>query len=118
MNPYDNSDSPPSVEAGQILTIQTLQPMSMGKMLGGIYGALAAVMGGIFAVFGVLAGIAGLVSGSAEPLEAGLAIGGSVFLAVVFPLLYGGMAFLMGLLLAVLYNLAARWFGGIAFTVG
>ena len=36
-----------------------------------------------------------------------------LFLAIMMPLLYAGMGFVIGALSAVIYNLVAGWIGGI-----
>ncbi len=77
--------------------------------------SLAKLKGVLMAVFGLIAGIiygligiiAGVVSGSIG--IAGLGIAAIIFL----PIIYGFFGFVMGALMAFLYNLVAGWIGGI-----
>lgn len=84
-------------------------------MLGVLYGCL----GLIFLPFLLLAGMAGAFAqhaqqahgASAAPAAAvmGLMVGMGIFM----PVIYGVMGFVFGVLSAALYNLIARWLGGI-----
>lgn len=87
-------------------TIKSVGVMSVGKIMGVIYGALGLLFLPIFLV----AGIAGSLSGG----RAGaFGAAGALFLAVLFPILYGVLGFVAGAIGALLYNLFANWIGGI-----
>lgn len=90
--------------------IQRIGVMSLAR----IWGLLFLLVGLLFGVlYGLIAsgiGIVAAVSGEKEALL--LVVVGVVFM-VLFPLLYGGMGFAMGALMAWLYNLIARRFGGL-----
>jgi hypothetical protein len=81
--------------------------MSCAKMMVTIYGCL----GLIFVPFFLLGGLGSLLLGrqSSQPL-AGIAMW---FLALFLALVYGIMGFVMGAFAAWVYNLVARWIGGI-----
>ena len=87
--------------------------------VGKIFGILYALFGLIFIPFFALAGIAGFFaeSGNANAASAGLVAGGMIAMAVIFPILYGVMGFVGGVIVAALYNLIARWIGGLEFEV-
>jgi len=86
--------------------IKSVGILSCAKIFGVLYGC----MGLIFIPFALIGGIFGMLS-----QQRGSAIGGIALLAlaVLAPLVYGGMGFLLGALTAWLYNLVARWVGGI-----
>ena len=92
-----------------------IAPMPVAK----IFGILYALFGLIFLPFFVIAGLAGLFAdgSNANAGAAGLMIGGMIAMAVIFPIMYGVMGFFGGLLVAAMYNLIARWVGGIEFEV-
>ena len=87
-------------------TIQSVGVISAAKMMGAIYGA----MGLIFAPIFLLIGLAGMAAGGRQAIFGGIT--GVVF-AVLMPLLYGAMGFVIGAIGALLYNLFAKWLGGI-----
>lgn len=118
MNPYETTDQPAAPHAGQVLTIQKLDPMSVVRMFGAIYGLLALAMSAVFVVVGTVGVVGAALQGEAGTMELIGGIGGTFLFAVLLPVLYGGLASVMGGLLAFTYNLAARWFGGISFTLG
>ena len=52
---------------------------------------------------------------AAAPSQSGLPAGVGVGFAIFMPFVYGIMGFIGGAIAAALYNLAARWAGGIEF---
>ena len=92
-----------------------IAPMPVGK----IFGILYAIFGLIFVPFFAIAGLAGLFAdgSNASGAAAGLMVGGMIAMAVILPIMYGVMGFFGGLLVAAMYNLIARWIGGIEFDV-
>jgi hypothetical protein len=87
-------------------TIKSVGVISVGKMMGAIYAALGLLFLPIFLV----AGIAGSMTGGRF---GALGAVGALFLAVLFPILYGAIGFVAGAISALLYNLFAGWVGGI-----
>jgi hypothetical protein len=86
--------------------IKSVGVLSVAKVMGITYGCI----GLIIIPFALIGGLASVVSGQKEG-----EIGGVVFLlfAVLAPVFYGGMGFLTGALTAWLYNVTAKWTGGI-----
>jgi hypothetical protein len=80
--------------------------MSFAKIMGVVYGSL----GLIFAPLFLLIGLAGSLAGQNKTPFAG--VFGVVF-AICMPVLYGVMGFIFGAISAFVYNLAAKWVGGI-----
>jgi hypothetical protein len=91
-------------------TIRSVGVLSIAKIMGTIY----LVMGLIFVPFFLLAGVLGSMAGAEHsgPFAAVGAIGG-LALAVIVPVVYGLMGFVIGAIGALLYNLMAGWIGGI-----
>lgn len=94
------------------MVLKSVGVMSCGKMGGTLYGLLGLLMGGIFALVSTLGLALGQGSSSSgAPAWIGAFFGvGSV---ILFPILYGIMGFIGGLITAVLYNLLAGFVGGI-----
>jgi hypothetical protein len=83
--------------------------------------SLAKIQGLLFLGFGLLFGVLyglivsgiGIVAAASGEKEALLLIIVGVVFMVLVPLLYGGMGFAMGALMAWLYNVVARRIGGL-----
>lgn len=84
--------------------LKRVGPLSVGLMLALLYGAF----GLIFLPFFILM----MTLGPKPPEAAGVFAMGAVFM-VFAPVMYAGMGFLTGVIGAALYNLFARWTGGI-----
>lgn len=96
------------------MVINRVGPLSVAKLAGMLYASLGLLFGAIISVV-ALAG--GMTANSEEP---GTAVMGAVFGAaavIVLPIVYGGMGFVMMLLMAWLYNLTARIVGGVQIDV-
>jgi len=87
-------------------TIKSIGLLSFAKMNAAVYG----VMGLLFMPILLLAALAGTFAGPKHNPMAG-ALG--VVFAVVMPVFYAGIGFVTGLLGSLIYNLIARWLGGI-----
>jgi hypothetical protein len=90
------------------MVIKRIGPLSCAKITGTLYAALGLVIGAIVSL-AALAG--GFASDSSEAAGVAALIGvGAVF---VFPILYGGIAFVGTLIAAWLYNMLAASLGGV-----
>ncbi len=95
------------------MELRRVAPGSAFKVGGGIYGAMGLLVGCLFSLFALVgAGFAGLAGSSdASPGFVGALFGlGAV---IVLPILYGLMGAVMAALMAALYNLIARFLGGL-----
>lgn len=97
------------------MIIKRIGALSLGKLMGLMYGGIGLLIGAIFGLFSLVGGMAGLAAqeGSEGAMGAGLMAGMGVAAVVIFPLMYGLMGFIGGLISAVFYNLAARFVGGV-----
>jgi hypothetical protein len=86
--------------------VKSVGVLSVAKIMGMIYGC----MGLIFAPFLLMFGAIGAFAGQSNIPFAGIF---SVVGAIVMPLLYGAFGFIGGAIGALLYNLFAKWVGGL-----
>ena len=86
--------------------IKSVGVLSVAKIMGLIYGALGLILMPLF----LLAGVLGMATGGGHAAISGVV---GMVLAVMIPVLYGGLGFIMGAISALLYNVFAKWAGGI-----
>lgn len=97
-------------------TVRRIEPLSLARTVALIYGGIGLLVGALVSLAAAVgSAFAALAEQSPVPF-AGLIFG--VGAIVLFPLLYAFFAFLGGLIVAALYNLAARWSGGIVLDLG
>ena len=87
-------------------TIKNVGPLSLGKLMGIVYAALGLLFMPIFLIAGGLA----IFQAQGSEKFGGVGI---LFLAVLFPICYGVMGFIGGIIVGFIYNLAAKFAGGI-----
>jgi hypothetical protein len=93
------------------MVLKSVGVMSCAKIGGTLYGLMGILLGGIFALISTLGLALGQNSSSGAPAWLGAFFGvGSI---ILFPIVYGIMGFIGGLITAVLYNLLAGFVGGI-----
>lgn len=100
------------------MVVKRIGVLSLGKVMGAIYGGMGLLFGLIFSfvsLLGLAFGAALQDTGGFESMF-GLLFG--VGAVVLLPVFYGLMGFLAGLLTAALYNLAARFVGGLELELG
>ena len=83
--------------------ITHVSPLQLGKTLGGVYFVLFLIVMPIFAIGMVLSHSVGILDG--------------LFLAIGAPIIYAIFGMIIWVILGALYNLLARWTGGIEVTV-
>lgn len=96
--------------------IREIGVLSLGKVAGIIYACIGLLVGVVVAMVSVLGGFAGLAheGGAAAGFVALFLGAGAVF---VLPIFYGILGSLVGMLVAVIYNVAARLVGGVEITI-
>lgn len=85
--------------------VRRIGAVSAAKMMGVLYGLLGLI-------FGLFISLIALASGGVMQESTGSPIFG-VMAIIALPLLYGALGALSGLLMAALYNLVAKYIGGV-----
>lgn len=86
--------------------LKRVAPLSVGKILAILYGGMGLLFVPVFLLISLLA-----PQGLAGPQVGVLAFG--MGFAIMVPFMYAAMGFVGGVISAAIYNLAARWVGGI-----
>jgi len=89
-----------------MVRVHSIGVLSCAKLCAVVQG----VIGGIFAILFLLIGVAGI---ALAPMQRQMGIAGLVFLAILVPILYAVIGFLIGGLSALVYNWAAGAMGGL-----
>ncbi|HEX4823080.1 MAG TPA: hypothetical protein VFV19_02085 [Candidatus Polarisedimenticolaceae bacterium] len=97
--------------------LKSVGVLSVGKTALVVYGCLGFFIGAIVALFSVIGGMAGML-GDGNRAAGAMSMFFGVGAVIFFPVLYGGFGALTAMLLAAVYNVAARAFGGIEFETG
>ncbi len=93
------------------MILKRIGPLSLAKIMGILYAAIGLIVGFIVSAISLIATIVGSAMDSSMGALPGMIFGmGAIFL---FPLFYGGLGFLSGLLISGLYNLVTRFTGGL-----
>lgn len=92
------------------MIVRRIGPLSLGKVMGVLYGAMGLIFGFLFAIVSMLGPALAPRAGSEEPLV-GLIFGiGGI---VILPLFYGVFGLVAGVIGSFLYNVVAGAVGGI-----
>jgi hypothetical protein len=86
--------------------IKRIAPLQLGKILACLYGAMGLIFIPLFLIMV-------LVTSHLWSAQQGISAAVGVGLAIAAPVLYGVMGFLIGVIGAAIYNLIAKWLGGI-----
>ncbi|HEX6199700.1 MAG TPA: hypothetical protein VF150_05500 [Thermoanaerobaculia bacterium] len=95
------------------MIVKRIGVLSLGKVMGTIYGGMGLLFGLIFSFVSLLGAAFGAAFQDGSGLESMFGLVFGVGAVVFLPVFYGLMGFLAGLLTAALYNLAARFVGGL-----
>ena len=101
------------------MIVRRVGALSLGKLMGVMYGGIGLLVGAIFGLVSLVGGMAGLAAqDSAEGAAgAGMIAGLGLAAVVIFPVMYGLMGFIGVFISAVFYNIAARFVGGVELDV-
>ena len=98
------SDTPPSLVTKR--RIKRIAPLQLGKMLAVLYG----IMGLLFIPFFLI--MSAVATQMPPEQRVGMMAFGAGF-ALFMPVIYAALGFVFGALGALIYNLVAKWIGGI-----
>lgn len=90
--------------------VKRIGVIQLGKILAALYGFMGLLIVPFFLLFGAIAALAPQ-KGDAPPAIAVVIV--SLVMAVGLPLFYALMGFLIGVIGAAMYNLIAKWLGGL-----
>ncbi len=110
--PVWNNPAPPALPAKKILT--RIDPLKLGIMLGAIYALISLIFIPFFLIMmfvQIPMAAAGHTQSNALPF-----MFSGIFL-LLFPVMYGVMGFIGDVIMGALYNLVAKFVGGIEVTV-
>jgi hypothetical protein len=84
-----------------------IAPLRAGIVLGVLYGILSLIAVPFFLIVAII----GSKSGSPAPAVFGIGF------AIMLPVIYATVGFIGGIIAAAIYNLVAKWTGGLEFEV-
>lgn len=88
--------------------LKSVGVMSVAKIMGLLYACMGLLFAPMFLVIGLMGSFAG------QDKMPFMGVFGVVF-AVLMPLIYGALGFVIGAIGAFLYNVLAKWMGGFEF---
>jgi hypothetical protein len=94
-------------------TVKRIAPGSAFKVGLVVYAFLGLIVGICMALFSMVAGSLGSLAGGGVPGARALGFGFGFSAIIVFPILYGIVGGIGGVIAAAVYNLAAGWVGGL-----
>jgi len=94
-------------------TVKRIAPGSAFKVGLVVYAFLGLIVGICMALFSMVAGSLGSLAGGGVPGARALGFGFGLSAIIVFPILYGIVGGIGGVIAAAVYNLAAGWVGGL-----
>lgn len=93
------------------MVIKSIGVLSLGKVMGVVYAALGLIFGGFFTFISLIGAAFGSALSSGEEAILSLIFGvGAIFFLPVF---YGVMGFVAGVITAAIYNVVAKFAGGL-----
>jgi hypothetical protein len=100
------------------MVIKSIGPMSLAKIMGLLYAGIGFLIGGLFALFSLLGGAAMMASASQDSgMGGGLMAGIGLGAIILFPICYGVLGFIGGLIMALLFNIVTKFAGGLELDV-
>jgi hypothetical protein len=94
-------------------TVKRIAPGSAFKVGLVVYAFLGLIVGICMALFSMVAGSLGSLAGGGVPGARTLGYGFGLGAIIIFPILYGIVGGIGGVIAAAVYNLAAGWVGGL-----
>ena len=93
------------------MTITRVGPLSVAKIAGLLGVVIGLIAGGVFSLVGLAGAAIGAGQGDGDGAMFGALFG--VGAIILLPIFYGCMAFVMTLIQAALFNVAAKMVGGV-----
>ena len=100
------------------MVIKSIGPLSLAKLMGLLYAGLGLIFGAMFALFSLVGGGAMMAAANQDSATgAGMMAGFGLAAIILFPIFYGVLGFVVGLISAFLFNLSAKFAGGLEIEV-
>ena len=93
--------------------LKRIAPLQFGKMMGVLYGLMGLIFLPFFVLFALIGAFAQNRIAGERRRAGAFAMGGMLVMGLLMPVFYGAMGFIFGMIGAALYNVIARWIGGI-----
>ncbi len=103
---HPSASLPPPLPSSHIRRLKRVAPLQLGKMGALMYGALGLIFIPVFLLIALVGSVA------PEAQQTGFMAMGLGF-AIFAPVMYAAIGFIGGVIGAALYNLFAKWVGGI-----
>lgn len=94
------------------MRLRRVGPMSVGIVFGVLYGILGLMIGIPMSAIAMLG-----AAGAKDPASGAATVFMGAFAGLIIPIFYGGLAFVMGCIMAFFYNVAASLTGGVEVTI-
>ncbi|MBK1877100.1 DUF3566 domain-containing protein [Pelagicoccus mobilis] len=91
--------------------LKRINPLQLGKILAAFYALASLIFVPFMLLFSLLASVVQQSEGTAAQMPILLGMGAGFL--IIAPIMYGVMGFVAGIIGAFLYNLIAKWLGGI-----
>ena len=96
------------------MVVTKIGVLSLGKLMGLMYAGIGLLFGVLYALFAVVGGGAMMAMGGGDgAMGGGMMVGLGLAAVIVLPIFYGLLGFLIGLLSALFFNIAAKYAGGL-----
>ncbi len=92
------------------MVLRKVGVLSCAKLSGALYAAMGLIIGAVLSLFGILGSALG---GEFSPEGLGFGLVFGIGAIIFLPLMYGVLGFIVGAIMAFLYNVVAGYIGGI-----
>lgn len=94
--------------------LKSVSPLQLGIVAGIFYALFSLIIVPFFIVVALISVIAPHPANQ-NPMPVAFGVGFGLMMAVLAPIMYGAMGFIFGAFAGLVYNLVAKWTGGIEF---
>ena len=95
------------------MRLKRIGPVSLGKILGLMYVILGFIVGFFVSAIFIIGSLVGMPGGGDSPFPHYISMFFGIGSIVFFPILYGLLGFVGGIIAGWFYNIIAKWTGGI-----
>jgi Transmembrane domain of unknown function (DUF3566) len=92
-------------------TLKRIEPLQLGKMFGLLQGGMSLIFAPVFLIFGLVGALVPHSKEFSPQMAAGPIL--MIIMAIAIPVIYAIIGFIVGIIMAFLYNLIAKVVGGV-----